>query len=542
MIAEKKRRRRLLIILPLVFVGLFVYAAWPGKITHTVSPETTHATEPVNAEGWVDYVTALNTRLRGDITPEQNANILFWQAIGPRPAGKTLPKEYFQWLGHPAPPEKGEYLVGWEDFLKAKPPAPVEDEAARDDLIDPIDPTVRRDRAKKWPWAAANDPDTAAWVAKNTRPLATLAQASALPAYYNPIVPGSSPPGNGLLMSSQFPNVQIYRESAILFVCRAMMHLGTGRPDEAWRDLMTCHRLGRVMERGGTLIEYLVGVAIQSIAIQGETVFLSQTKLTIPQLTACRDDLGRLPPPSRVAEKIDLAERYYLLDAMQMAARTGTTSIMDLPELGGSENPDRPRSRLFSRSVNWDPAFQLANTWYDRCVAVLRQDDEPTRRREMAAIEQELSAMKSDATTAWTTHLLGPKQRGENIGKIIVGLVLPSLDKVSVADVRSRQLHHQLTVAFALAAYKVDLGHYPARLAELAPKYLPEIPKDIFTNNELTYRRTTTGYLLYSVGANHIDDQGRDRDSNPPGDDLPLEMPAKEPPPLEKPKPVDPPE
>jgi hypothetical protein len=80
----------------------------------------------------------------------------------------------------------------------------------------------------------------------------------------------------------------------------------------------------------------------------------------------------------------------------------------------------------------------------------------------------------------------------------------------------------QLTdVSFALAAYRADRGQYPRRLAELHPKYLAEMPKDLFTDAEFRYRREGTGYLLYSLGPNGEDEGGRSRHDDVPPDQEP---------------------
>ena len=43
----------------------------------------------------------------------------------------------------------------------------------------------------------------------------------------------------------------------------------------------------------------------------------------------------------------------------------------------------------------------------------------------------------------------------------------------------------------------------------MKPKYVTEIPQDIFGDGELHYRPEGTGYLLYSVGVNEKDDGGK---------------------------------
>src|SRR5271170_1831518 len=70
--------------------------------------ETTYITEPLDKDGYLDYEAALNDRLGKGITPENNANVLIWKALGPRPdGGKGMPAEYFKRLGIEEPPERG---------------------------------------------------------------------------------------------------------------------------------------------------------------------------------------------------------------------------------------------------------------------------------------------------------------------------------------------------------------------------------------------------------------------------------------------------
>ena len=530
---QKPRRRRwiLLGLLGLV-AGVVVYAAVPGTNTYTVGPETTYATEPIDADGRVDYVAALNTRLRGDITPEQTANVLIWQAIGPRPEGRPPPDEYFQWLGRPAPPEEGDYHVRWEKFIRDQ--AKEQEEEIGPPGVDKMAfHNDRLNRAKKWPWAAADEPDLAEWVKKNARPLAAFTQASTRPAYYNPLTPK-----RGQLIATMLPSLQACREGANLFAARAMLHLGAGHTDEAWQDLITCHRLGRLLERGGTLIEYLVGVAIQLIAIQGETTFLSQAKLSAAEVAACRADLGRLPPPARVADKVDLTERFVMLDFVQWLAHARPDELADLEKFGPPP-PAAPTGRLFSRGIDWGPAMRDVNTWYDRWVAAIRLEDFQARDAAMAGLVRELKSLVEETEEAqndwWAAPFRTPVGRGKLAGEIVVSRVFPAAHKIAAAETRVAQRHRNLTVAVALAAYRADHGKYPAALADLAPKYLPIVPQDIYTYADLIYRPTDLGYLFYSVGPNRIDDQGRDKHSEMDGDDLAVEMPAKEPPPVKKP-------
>ena len=138
----------------------------------------------------------------------------------------------------------------------------------------------------------------------------------------------------------------------------------------------------------------------------------------------------------------------------------------------------------------------------------------------------------------WSTIVHGRRATSLEVARnrLILGYMLFSPD-FDIQDRTAMQL--DLTkLAFALAAYHADHGSYPAKLDELAPKYVPEIPKDIFADTDLRYKREGDGYLLYSVGVNGKDDGGRgeedreqqensaDGNAAADWDDLVVRMPA----------------
>src|SRR5438128_7963964 len=166
------RRRRLwytVLGILLFVIALLVLAAWPGSSTFTVSPETTYITEPLDKHGYVDYVTALNQRIGKGITPEANANVLIWQAIGPRPEGGTMPPEYFQWLGIEAPPEEGEYFVDMRHYLQQR--------AKADDGMERQAKSEQELEVPYEPWMAEDKPELAGWLERNKQPMALIGEA-----------------------------------------------------------------------------------------------------------------------------------------------------------------------------------------------------------------------------------------------------------------------------------------------------------------------------------------------------------------------------
>lgn len=65
-----------------------------------------------------------------------------------------------------------------------------------------------------------------------------------------------------------------------------------------------------------------------------------------------------------------------------------------------------------------------------------------------------------------------------------------------------------LIVGAALQAYSLDHGSPPNALAELTPRYLPELPLDPFTNTPFKYIRSGATYKAYSISRDYYDDGG----------------------------------
>src|SRR5436309_13674319 len=115
--------RVMIVMMTAVALSATLAAACPGQDTKgpgteklrkphfTIGKETTYVTEPVDKDGYIDYVTAVNERLRRGVTPDNNAVVLLWKALGPNPGGVAPSPEFFRWLGVPAPPGDGEYHV-----------------------------------------------------------------------------------------------------------------------------------------------------------------------------------------------------------------------------------------------------------------------------------------------------------------------------------------------------------------------------------------------------------------------------------------------
>jgi hypothetical protein len=69
--------------------------------------------------------------------------------------------------------------------------------------------------------------------------------------------------------------------------------------------------------------------------------------------------------------------------------------------------------------------------------------------------------------------------------------------------------NQMLMLQLALRSYKATTGSYPAKLSDLTPRYLKQIPTDRFApTGTYKYKQTAKGYILYNVGPDGKDDKG----------------------------------
>jgi hypothetical protein len=536
----------LLALGPVLIAVSLVTAHWrisanrPGVPQFTIGKETTLITGPLDEDGYIDYEAALNDRLARGITPETNANVLLWKAQGPHPDGEKMPPGYFLHLGIEEPPEDGDYFVRLQHFVpkKAKPPPPGPQQPETVDEADDLTRAIRR------PWAARELPLIAEWLEANEKPLALVIEASKRPQYYNPVVMRPNRKGLDGFITAPTGNVQQCRELAAGLAARAMQRVNAGKFEDAWQDLLAAHRLGRLVGRGGTLIIWLVGTAIDQIAGHADLTFLERAQLTPEKAQACLRDLERLPAIPPLHDKVDLAERFNYLYMVLFLNRAGIGSFeefRDMDSLDGSNYP----SRILTNGIDWDPALICGNRAYDQMVAALRIKDRPARERELKRYYQARKALRGTLPrdpleslkknfAAGNLHeiVFGRKEfdrsASEKIGHRVVDSLLIAMSTVQDAADRAEQVQRNLHIAFALAVYRGDFGRYPGTLEALAPRYLERVPEDVFSGQPLIYRPAKTGYLLYSVGVNGKDEGGHGPDDEPAGDDLRVRMPLPE--------------
>jgi hypothetical protein len=481
------------------------------RVPITISKETTYIIEPLRPDGYVDYMAALNQHASRGVTPENNAVVPFIKALGPKDINEKLSKKYFQLLGIPPLPPKGDYFLDIIYFAKfdMPPSDPAKLQKYRDAETQLIDHDF--DDSQRRPWKESQYPIIAQWIRANEKPLALLIEGTKRPRCYDPRIGEES---ESLLIAA-IPNVIGYRGLARALTARAMLRLGSGKVDDAWADLLACHRFARLLSQGPCLIDTLLAIAVDGMACDADQALLQHPGLTAEMSRKIYQGLDSLPQMHKTADCLDIGERFIYLDSVQEFCRESPSSLKK--SLGiylQNTVIDKMLSDMAQSSIDWDLILRMGNSMYDRSIEASRKATRFERMAACAAIEKEFyeSAKRAkDQKRMVLNVLLGNKRKilSEQIGTILNAILFPAMS-ASINAVDKGAMQPEVTkLDFALAAYRADHGKYPKKLAELHPQYAPEIPKDIFTGGELIYRPSEKGFLLYSVGQNGKDDGGR---------------------------------
>ncbi len=438
-----------------------------------LSPETTRITEPLNDDGTVNYLAALNEQYSKGVTAENNAAILFLQAAGPKILAPAIKNKVLAILGLSSLPSEGDYFIGSREYALN----PKEIDQALQEALD-------------GPWSAKDYPKLADWLKANEKPLSLVISATNRPRYYMPMLSPDEPPRmySGLVLG-----LQIKREMARVLVVGAMLKLDSGDIDGAKAELLAVHRLARLVGQGPTLIDRLLGMAVESEACRGDNGLATSGRLSSSQAQTYLATLQGLTALPSVAESIDKCERFSGLAGVMLCHREGFEALLGL--MVGTKT--KKHEQVAQNQFDWNEVLRIVNSWYDRLVEAASKE---TFRERQEAFERISTELKETTANLRRGQALAPPKTTEEMGNLLVSLLVPSVERASAQHNLTTMMLRVSQVAMALAGYRAEVGSYPESLDKLCPKYFKTVPVDLFTAKPVDYRRVKNGYVLYSAG------------------------------------------
>lgn len=293
------------------------------------------------------------------------------------------------------------------------------------------------------------------------------------------------------------PELQSMRQAAQLMQLAARQRAANGDPSGALDDVVLLHRMGRHAAAEPILISGLVGLAIDSMALDT----LAQVLPTIGPLN------------------IDLLENNAIRDLVHVAPSFkrhffgeeafGTMLFASLCD-GGSANDTfdllEPIAASGSPTGLWLSLFKPLIGPFFRVF--LLPEDFQAYRSTLRAYQQLLAQPKPFTEIIRKAKAIEDAISTDRRG-ILTSLLAPSLSSCIRSVIRSQALHRAAAVAVAVTRHQVAKGNQPQTLDDLGPDFLPLAVADPFVNNTpLRLKQTDTGIVIYSVGPDAEDDGG----------------------------------
>lgn len=501
------------------------------KIPIIVSRETTYLTGPLNADGTVNYVAAINEMASKGVTPEDNAAIPLIQSKGDiilEPEMTPLKDNFYKTVGMTIPTGDRRY-VALRDYLKNHD---------RDALvrIRKLFPPILRDGLDEGDLPLSDDPAIASWLKFNDGHFTLLARAARRDRYFVPLISSSDPPTmcDTFKIGICLPHVAPIRALGY----RARLRLKSGDTAGAFEDAVTLGRLGRMKPQN--LMGFLVLASHLSQAASVDEAFARTPDLSTVQLKECLSRIEVLSANERLAEVLDQGERLVALDILVMSSREGLVGFNRFKhELLHKMGQPACHINIPEVAIDWNVVLKLENKYFDDLVWAARL---PLYSARVKALEKlclgnsQAKPIKpipedSENTFGFTATCLEMKtllekmkdRNPQEVGAAVWQQVMPigiDLSRTLKGVTEQVQVKQELArVALALRLYNWETGRYPEILNVLVPSILKKVPVDPFSDKPLHYARSGKGFILYSVGPDMKDDGGKEKDPKQSGFD-----------------------
>ena len=326
-------------------------------------------------------------------------------------------------------------------------------------------------------------------VSRNAQAFGYFAEAASKPKFQDP---ASADPAN-ITPNTVLPKMNSWRTMARLSAIKAMYLAKQGKDKEAMDEALNSVSIGqKIQESQGSLIEYLVAIAMKGIGLETVQKILPTSKLSSNDLKQYAQGLGKYY--KNEDGLINSFKGEYRIQSWSLdAIASGNPEVLkEVVGEEGSGNPD------IANKVKDNYYFQPNKTkllFADYARANIKSANEPCG---------EIKATNIPKLAPTNPAKLYTEENA--IGKILHDVVAASLTSVSTKKCEEDLLVAGTQTLFAIKAYKNVTNNYPSSLDELASTYLSSVPQDSFDGKSLKY--SAGKKIIYSVGKDMQDSGG----------------------------------
>ena len=288
------------------------------------------------------------------------------------------------------------------------------------------------------------------------------------------------------------PEMQSLRNAARLLVLETRREAADGNAEDALRDVARIQRIGRHATSEPILISNLVGIAIDTMALETLTQVLP---------TLRKSDLATLDAPEirdLIATPPAMASHFYGEEAFGLSIfadlADNQLGVPNIYDLGGNTRPQPWLLRILPLSLLYRVFFLPADLAGYRSImekyqsAASRSESYPDLTKRIDAAETEI--------------------RDRSPG-MLSSMIVPALGAIFKSQTRSIANHRAATALVAATKERLETGAVPETFDELAAQLVPPASRDPFTADQpLVMKQTDDALLVYSIGPDGEDDGG----------------------------------
>ena len=289
------------------------------------------------------------------------------------------------------------------------------------------------------------------------------------------------------------PHLGLLMEASKLLALRMGAHLAQGKSEAAYADFQDGLRLTIATREEPSMIEGLVRISTVVLTLNAVWGGLAEHQWAAPELSRIESDLTTLDWPAdfRFSMSSERGLNNEIFD--YLASNPAKLPLFILLENG------QPRSTSFTE---WALQFYPSGWVYRSKVR-------------MNLYHDELAAAADPSRGRWIPNVSTPSARTKPQSKftrihyLLFFLLAPAFETPEARWIQTATWTDQARIACALERFRLSRGHYPEKLAELAPEFIATVPVEFVNGEPYRYRLTDDGsFVLYSVGADLHDDGG----------------------------------
>ena len=310
------------------------------------------------------------------------------------------------------------------------------------------------------------------------------------------------------------PEIQFFRNAARILSVSARHQVSLGAIPAALRDVISIMNISRHASSEPILISGLVGLAIDSIAIDtliDVLPFIDADNLALLK----RDEIHNfLSTPPSLAKNIYGEEAFGLY--VFSIFGTGGFDQWQLGQLASfiMDDLDVPDS-IVQQDTFFNPALAAYRIF-------LFPQDLTAYQQTMHTYQRVAESSNSYAAKQTTLKRIEDDFSSGRPKGFVTALLTPAIGKAIENVEKARMRHTTALVAIAATEFRITHDSLPEKADVLVPKLLPVLPKDVFVDkSRLRYSVKNDGIAIYSVGPNGKDDGG-------PGPDMGKDQPKND--------------